>query len=902
MNSSLSVGNLQLRWCIVGALLSLFLAVTVVPAQTQSVVINEFLASNGTILADEDGDYEDWIELYNPSTEPINLDGYTLTDKPDIPNKWTFPAVTIQSNGFLLIWASGKDRRTPGNWDFKRPLILEFESAGYYDGDFARILVNGEDKSLNLRGTNIVRLDEQGSYIESTVYDTFESPDAADDMVRYLENLSNGEIVIFALRDEASDNLNSQARSALEDLGSEYIGQLGHQDSWGMISVVGQGKLAEDCQPSSEGPAMARLASKMTLHTNFKINKDGEFLGLYAPDGTEIDSGKFVSQVRDVSFGRQPDGGEGWCLFFEPTPSAPNDTACATGIAEPPEPSTSSGFYEGPITVTLPAMPEEAAIYYTLDGSIPTEASPRYIDPLVIDRTQVLRARAFRNGLIPSPIRTYTYLIDEDVHLPVLSLVSDPANLWDDEIGIYAEGCYPAHPNYVQHGREWERPVSVQFFEKDGSLGFALGAGIRIFGGYTRIYPKKSFVLHFRERYGQDRLDYPVFSGDEPGKPDLQSLKSLVVRNAGEDGYCSNPRIRDPLMHTLWSEEGGLVSAKRSVSVYLNGAPWGIYNLREHIDTDYIATNFGVKDFDLITEERTVKAGDAVHWDATLSFFEGHDLSSDVNYAQAQKLIDVKNFTDFQIFQIYGANIDLVANLVKFRPRIPEGKWQWIMWDTDHAFALESYNPVSHNTLAWATRTRPQPDLGPPWDDESTSWSTLILRKLLENQEYRNYFINRFADLLNTALLPKNVIAKIDALASIIEPDIPLEVARWSSEWGGTLEEWLANVQGLRDFAKQRPGFVREHIIEEFGLMGTALLTIEPPSGEGSVRVNTTLPTTYPWHGSYFQGIPVKLQAEPAPGYKFTGWGDASLPRTTTVVVSLPESYSVQALFLPYEK
>ncbi len=160
----------------------------------------------------------------------------------------------------------------------------------------------------------------------------------------------------------------------------------------------------------------------------------------------------------------------------------------------------------------------------------------------------------------------------------------------------------------------------------------------------------------------------------------------------------------------------------------------------------------------------------------------------------------------------------------------------------------------------------------------------------------------RFADLLNTTLHQANVIAKIDALASIIEPDIPLEMARWSSEWGGTLEEWLANVQGLRDFAKQRPGFVREHIIEEFGLMGTALLTIEPPSGEGSIRVNTILPTTYPWHGSYFQGIPVKLQAEPAPGYEFTGWSDAFLPRTTTVVVSLPESYSVQTLFLPYEK
>ncbi|MCK4391379.1 CotH kinase family protein, partial [Candidatus Bipolaricaulota bacterium] len=729
--------------------MSLFLAATVVPAQTQSVVINEFLASNGTILADEDGDYEDWIELYNPTTEPINLDGYTLTDKPDIPNKWTFPAVTIQPNGFLLIWASGKDRRTPGNWDFKRPLILEFESAGYYDGDFARILVNGEDKSLNLRGTNIVRLDEQGDYIESTVYDTYESPNAADDMVRYLENLSNGEIVIFAIRDEASTQLNFQARFALEALGSEYVGQLGFQDSWGMISVVGQRNLVEDHRPSTEGPAAGFLASKMTLHTNFKINKDGEFLGLYAPDGTEIDSGKFVSQVRDVSFGRQPDGAEDWCFFSEPTPSAPNDTACATGIAEPPEFSMSGGFYEGPITVTLSAMPEEVAIYYTLDGLTPTEASPRYIDPLVIDRTRVLRARVFAEGLIPSPIMTHTYLIDEEVHLPVLSLVTDPTNLWDDEIGIYTEGRYPALPNFMQRGREWERPVSVEFFEKDGSHGFALAAGVRIHGGYSRSYPKKSFTLHFSERYGQGSLNYPVFSGGDPRKPELQSFKALVLRNMGDDGYGSNPRIRDPLMHALSAEEGGLVSAKRSVFVYFNGEPWGIYNLRERLDEDYLALNFGVENADLLTEHRNIEAGDASHWDATFSFFEDYDFSADENFQRAQSLIDVKNFTDFQIFQIYGANIDLPGNLVKFRARTAEEKWRWIMWDMDLSFGLEPETPVSHNTLTWYTREELRPDLGPAWADGSF-WSTLLLRRLLENEEYRAYFINRFADLLNT--------------------------------------------------------------------------------------------------------------------------------------------------------
>ena len=885
--------------CLLFVLLGLYVGGATVSTHGQSVVINEFLASNVSILADEDGDFDDWIELYNPTSDPINLENYSLTDDPNDPRKWTFPEVTIQPAGFLLIWASGKDRRKPGNWDFGAPLTLRFTSAGFYDGNVASILVNGKEKSLNLRGLNIVRLDAQGSFVASTVYDTYESSDASNSLVRYLESIPAGEILIIAIRDEASDRLTAKIRAALEALGSEYVGQLGYWDSWGMICVVGHGKLVEDYRSSAQGPATGYVASNMTYHANFKIDKQGEYLALHSPTDALLDSVSFDRQAVDVSFGRQPDGSENWYFFIKPSPNVPNDTFCTTGIARPPVSSIGRGFYKGPITVALSAASDMSEIYYTLDGSIPTEASRRYIDPLIIEETQVLRARIFKNGLLPSTTVTYTYLINENVHLPVLSLVTDPVNLWSDEIGIYTEGLYPTHSNYLQRGEEWERPVSVEFFEKDGSVGFALGAGIRILGGYTRIYPKKSFVLHFRERYGQDCLDYPVFIGDEPAKPKLQSFERLVVRNAGQDGYASNSRIRDPLMHALWAEVGGFISAKRSVFVYLNGEPWGIYNLREHIDKDYLDSNYGITNADLLKEASVVEEGDALNWDATFSFFEQHDLDIPENYSHAQSLIELENFSDFQIFQIYGANIDLVANLIRFRPEVTGGKWQWVMWDTDHAFALEDYTTASHNTLAWAMRDKPQPDLGPPWDGEHTLWSTLMFRRLLKNTEYRVYFINRFADLLNTTLRAENVIAKIDALAAIIEPDISKEIARWSSEWGGSVEEWRANVQQLRDFAEQRPGFVREHIVQKFELTGTASLTLEPPSGKGSVRANSILPATYPWCGTYFQGVPVTLQAEPAPGYEFVGWSDPTFSKTSVVRVLLPERCTVRALFTP---
>jgi hypothetical protein len=886
---------LLLKWCIVYVLLAILPAIPVIPQPAQSVVINEFLASNGAILTDEDGDYEDWIELYNPTTTRVNLAGYTMTDDQSSSGKWTFPSITIEPKGFLFIWASGKDRRPQMNWNFNRPLIIEFESRGFEDGNSAKILVNRRDKSLNGRGINIVKLDQQGNYVESKAFDTHRSPQQSQHMVSYLSSLPRSAIVILSVKDDAATQLTASAISALKGLGSEFIGQLKANDSWGMVSVVGQGKLSEAYTPTKKGPATGFLASDMTLHTNFKLSRSGEHLGLYAPNKAVTDSLSFSKQERDISFGRQPDGSEKWCFFSKPTPKASNTTPCANGVAPPPEFAVNNGFYKGSVRVTLKTS-ERVNVHYTLDGATPTETSPKYTEPFNINKTQVVRARSFGDALIPSEVVTQIYFIDENVHLPILSIVTDPVNLWDPEIGIYTVGPNPRRPNYMQHGREWERPVSVEFFEENDSRAFTIEAGIRIFGGTTRHQAKKSFILHFRELYGSEYLSDRLF----PEK-NIDRFKNVVVRNGGNDGEEDRATLmRDPLMHALWAEEGGLVSAKRSVFVYLNGEPWGIYNLREHIDKEYLSSNFGVEDVDLIKERRTVEAGDPLHWDATYYFFENHDLSLSENYARAQTLIDVKNFTDFEIFQIYGGNIDLAdTNLVRYRPRSPAGKWQWIMWDTDLSFALEPYNPVSHNTLAWETRDGPRPDLGPPWDDGRDTWSTLMLRKLLENDEYQMYFINRFADVLNTTLRSETVITKIDELSRLIEPDIPLDVARWGATWDGSYEKWLANVEGLRDFARRRPHFVRHHIIEKFKLIGIAFLTIESPNGAGSVRINTVSPNRYPWHVQYFQGVPVTLEAIPAAGYKFSGWSDPFLPQMPVVTISLPEFYNIRAIFAP---
>ena len=78
------------------------------------VFISEFMAGNTRVLADEDGDYEDWIELYNGGTNTVDLNGWYLTDSAANPAKWRFPATNIASHAFMIVFASAKDRDTPG--------------------------------------------------------------------------------------------------------------------------------------------------------------------------------------------------------------------------------------------------------------------------------------------------------------------------------------------------------------------------------------------------------------------------------------------------------------------------------------------------------------------------------------------------------------------------------------------------------------------------------------------------------------------------------------------------------------------------------------------------------------------------------------------------------------------
>jgi hypothetical protein len=193
-----------------------------------------------------------------------------------------------------------------------------------------------------------------------------------------------------------------------------------------------------------------------------------------------------------------------------------------------------------------------------------------------------------------------------------------------------------------------------------------------------------------------------------------------------------------------------------------------------------------------------------------------------------------------------------------------------MFWDADHAFAASPGGHVDAN-LVERLLSYDHP--------ETEGREVLLLRKLLENPVFYDSFLSRSADLLNTTLVPQSVIDHIDALVAEIEPDIAYETIRW-----GRAGDWAANVEEVREFARLRPDFVRQHMVEGFGLDGTAELTFGPPSsGAGTVAINGVPLQDLPWQGVYFQGVLVHITAVPEPGYRFASWDPPDLPQTPVI-------------------
>lgn len=689
-----------------------------------AVIINELLASNASILADEKSQYDDWVEFYNNGKDTVSLAGMYLTNDLKKKDKWRFPSnmpqlTNIPPKGFLLVWC---------------------------------------DKDLN-------------------------------------------------------------------------------QDSF--------------------------------LHAGFKLDGDGGAFYLIDEGGKQVkDSVKYPDQYLDFSYGRMNEGKE-WSYFLLPTPLKPNEGASKiTQVCPEPVFTVQKSFFHDSAWVAI-SVPEGFEVRYTMNGSEPIASGALYTSSFPIFQTTVVRARAFREGYLHGKIASKTFFINEDISLPIISIIANSSNLWSSQGGIYTnpfkEIEAPAHFEYLKNG--------------DDSI-YAEDVAIRIFGNTSRNSSKQSFAILSKEKFGSDRLNYSFF----PDKPEVKSVDGIILRGdvtsgrGGGDRETAGERVKNELMYQINREAGKHcdVQAYQPVVLFLNGNYWGLYNLMERKGVDFIKNNHRVEEIDMLNSYLLdVVEGDTIHYQRMLDYIERNNLEEDEKIKPLYSWVDVESLIDYWLFEIYSATHDYAVNIRMWRPRIETGKWRWIAYDED------SWGAYEETTLDDIT-----------YEDEAEN--IFLIAPMLENEAFRIWFINRHADLLNSVLSAENIQRLIEEIQLVIKDEKVRDYDRWKN-----LVHFVepgSQISSLNEFAEKRPAFMRQEIMERFETDTVSVML--NVSGNGKLIVNTIQPASFPWKGIYFQEIPITITAIPAQGHHFKGWSDANLSSSETITLKLKKAvYQLEAHF-----
>ena len=630
------------------------------------------------------------------------------------------------------------------------------------------------------------------------------------------------------------------------------------------------------------------------LHTGWRLSGKGEEIGLFDRDGiTPIDTLRFGRQQADVSMGRLISNQGVWEYFAEPTPNTPNRPVSFAGLTEKPNFSADGGSYNVPLSLDLSAA--AAQIYYTLDGSDPFAAdSLRYDGPIAINQTRIVRAVSYVPGYLPSPIATRTFLMGIKHQVPVVSLVTDPANLWDDDHGIYTAGSRIKPEDEWPYSRAnfwraWRRPAHLEYFDGNAG-GFAAEVEIAV-GGHRQTRPtlKKSLTVDVVGAQGRSEIEYALF---EDGAD--QRFSRLILRSGGDW-----TRLKNEWLFALNETMGRPVDIQsyRPVVLMLNGAYWGLYNLMERKGEEFVERHHGATEVDILKWNAELKAGSKEHYLGMLEFLNTRDITLEQNYAHLRSLMEVENFIDYWVYMTFIARPHNSANIAYWRPRTADGRWRWIAYDVD------TWHHANDPTLDQLLI-------------EPTAQGWQLLGRLLQNKRFRHDFINRFADFLNSALLPEHTVLLMRQLSAEIKPEISADLARWG-QWYDQWEylykdgkpeqqyglwDWEERVEHMIDFLKDRPAILRRHLAETFDLSGEVVVSLQAePMDGGSISISTLHVEAFPWSGRYFQGVPLELSALPRPGYSFVGWSDADLGPSDEAVLHPLDDLEITAHFAPLE-
>lgn len=709
------------------------------------------MEKNRAVLRDEDGDFSDWIELYNQSGEAVSLAGWTISDK-ESKLGWPLPELMLEPGQRLLLFASGKDRQGE---QLHTDFALSGEEGVYLRNEHGTLLSSA--LCGDCEADVAMALQADGSY-EKSLCPTPGYENSKAGYGAFQESLSSksplviNEVVVFnrstlPQKDTYYDWVELKNVSSQPVLLSDYCLSDDRDDPV-------QFRLPEqELQPgelwvvfcTKEQPALPSAVS-----TGFGLDDGNEQLYLSDNQGQLLD---FVS-LRDIpynaSYGRQ-EGEPGWFYFSSASPGEDNTGGCRT-VAEKPVSLTKDGVYNGVEGVTV-ELSATGSIRYTLDGSAPTADSLEYTGPIFVDRTTVIRAVNLEEGALPSRTLSLSFILNENHSLPVLSLLTDSPWAFD----------------MMYNGRQKgiELPASLSLY--DGGEGFTMGCGVSMNGETSLVLPKKNMAVRFRDAYGQATLNYDIYGGG------VTEFTNLLLRS-GQDF----PRaiIRNELCQELCAQATDRVVNQRSeyCVLYINGVYSGIYSLKEKTNEQLYASLAGVSRDSVTVMEANVPL-DSEFYQEVVAFCQFNDMSLPENYQHFCDMFDVDSLIDWLILEGYCANTDVSSGNVRYcRSTENDGKWRLMFYDLDATFS--DVGSVYLNLMSEYAQQNRQ--------------VSFFIVPLMANEEFQDRFLTRAAELMGSVLTVENVFAQMDRLCAIVRPEVERDYGRFNrteEDWDFALEE-----------------------------------------------------------------------------------------------------------------